>query len=319
VRERQLDAFDVPVMSALLKAVARTPTVFDRTSRTRRDPARAKLRQVTGLSDEQIEGWHAMLRRNVRYPRPHPLCPALWAHAGLCVCVVVVGGAGGGWVGGNARRQPPRNLADTLERMALAESRAESVEATVQRIRGPARHSGAIDPNELSGSRQGSRTSLVGTTAEDDAAKGDEDEDEDEDDDGAAQPPTGNGPRQPPYVGTAYPVHMTLMMACGVATGPRRRATVHTRRPTRAALATTTARTAPCASCKPEITFLEHARGSPQSRRGLGKKKRRGAYGSILTHARTQKPTPTDPPTHTHTRTLRALTGRSSPGRCTRR
>jgi len=55
-------------MTELLKAVLKTPGVFDRSAWTRRNPMRARLRQKTGLSDEQIEGWHAMLRRNVRPP-----------------------------------------------------------------------------------------------------------------------------------------------------------------------------------------------------------------------------------------------------------
>ncbi|TDZ58262.1 CUE domain-containing protein 3 [Colletotrichum trifolii] len=48
----------------LFKAFQADPNVFDRQATTRRTPARAKLREETGMTDEAIEGWAVMLARN---------------------------------------------------------------------------------------------------------------------------------------------------------------------------------------------------------------------------------------------------------------
>jgi hypothetical protein len=47
-------------------ALMATPEVFARDSGTRKGKGRATLREQTGMSDEQIEGWKIMLDRNVR-------------------------------------------------------------------------------------------------------------------------------------------------------------------------------------------------------------------------------------------------------------
>ncbi|RDB30021.1 CUE domain-containing protein 3 [Hypsizygus marmoreus] len=47
-------------------AYIRDPKVFDRDSATRREKARAELKERTGWEDEQIEGWRIMLERNPR-------------------------------------------------------------------------------------------------------------------------------------------------------------------------------------------------------------------------------------------------------------
>ncbi|KAI9726869.1 MAG: hypothetical protein M1834_001469 [Cirrosporium novae-zelandiae] len=48
----------------LFQTYKATPTLFDRDSSTRRSPAREKLKQQTGMTDEAIEGWALMLSRN---------------------------------------------------------------------------------------------------------------------------------------------------------------------------------------------------------------------------------------------------------------
>ncbi|OLN90003.1 CUE domain-containing protein 3 [Colletotrichum chlorophyti] len=48
----------------LYKAYQADPNVFDRQATTRRGPARSKLREETGMTDEAIEGWAVMLSRN---------------------------------------------------------------------------------------------------------------------------------------------------------------------------------------------------------------------------------------------------------------
>ncbi|KAM0494707.1 hypothetical protein ACHAPB_007921 [Verticillium nonalfalfae] len=45
------------------------PNVFDRDAGTRRSDPRGKLREITGLTDEAIEGWAVMLGRNPRLKR----------------------------------------------------------------------------------------------------------------------------------------------------------------------------------------------------------------------------------------------------------
>ncbi|BEI86421.1 hypothetical protein CcaverHIS002_0607080 [Cutaneotrichosporon cavernicola] len=45
-------------------AYLQTPALFNRDSATRRSPARADLRERTGMDDGQIEGWKVMLERN---------------------------------------------------------------------------------------------------------------------------------------------------------------------------------------------------------------------------------------------------------------
>lgn len=42
------------------------PSVFDKSSTTRRGKERESLRQATGLDDSQIEGWYSQLMRNPR-------------------------------------------------------------------------------------------------------------------------------------------------------------------------------------------------------------------------------------------------------------
>ena len=48
----------------------RDATQFARDAATRRSKTRAELREKTGWSDEQIEGWKIMLERNVRFAPP---------------------------------------------------------------------------------------------------------------------------------------------------------------------------------------------------------------------------------------------------------
>ena len=48
------------------------PALFDRDGQTRRSKARADLKNRTGWSDEQIEGWRIMLERDVRLSRLLP-------------------------------------------------------------------------------------------------------------------------------------------------------------------------------------------------------------------------------------------------------
>lgn len=51
---------------ALFVAWSMSPAVFERDSATRRSPARQALRSETGLTDEAIEGWAVMIRRDPR-------------------------------------------------------------------------------------------------------------------------------------------------------------------------------------------------------------------------------------------------------------
>ncbi|KAL8277977.1 hypothetical protein RQP46_009609 [Phenoliferia psychrophenolica] len=54
-----------PAVAKLLElAYIADPSVFDRTSVVKRGKPRADLRERTGLADEQLEGWRAMLERN---------------------------------------------------------------------------------------------------------------------------------------------------------------------------------------------------------------------------------------------------------------
>ena len=93
--------------------------------------------------------------------------------------------------------------------MVLAESRNESVEATVQQIRGRPRHADAIDPSELTGSggkaAQAGRAPQRGTIANDDEDEDDEDEDEDAEGDAANGGGGGPNNRPPRPAGYADP------------------------------------------------------------------------------------------------------------------
>lgn len=51
---------------ALFRAYRANPATFDRDSNTRRGPTRAALKLETGMTDEAIEGWAIMLRRDPR-------------------------------------------------------------------------------------------------------------------------------------------------------------------------------------------------------------------------------------------------------------
>ncbi|KAI8321437.1 hypothetical protein GQ54DRAFT_289616 [Martensiomyces pterosporus] len=50
----------------LVRQYTTDPTVFERKKEKRKLPARQALRQQTGLSDEQLEGWYVMFQRNPR-------------------------------------------------------------------------------------------------------------------------------------------------------------------------------------------------------------------------------------------------------------
>lgn len=50
----------------LFRAFQAAPETFDRNTSLRRGPARAALRLATGMTDEAIEGWATMLRRDPR-------------------------------------------------------------------------------------------------------------------------------------------------------------------------------------------------------------------------------------------------------------
>ncbi|TIA86456.1 hypothetical protein E3P99_03667 [Wallemia hederae] len=52
--------------SILEKAFQENPSVFDKSSTTRRGKERDNLRQLSGLDDSQIEGWYSQLMRNPR-------------------------------------------------------------------------------------------------------------------------------------------------------------------------------------------------------------------------------------------------------------
>jgi activating signal cointegrator complex subunit 2 len=49
---------------ALFRAFQKSPAAFDRDAGTRRGPMRAALKDETGMTDEAIEGWAIMLKRN---------------------------------------------------------------------------------------------------------------------------------------------------------------------------------------------------------------------------------------------------------------
>lgn len=53
-------------------AYLRDAKLFERDGQTRRSKARAALKEQTGWTDEQIEGWKIMLERNVRLPFTSP-------------------------------------------------------------------------------------------------------------------------------------------------------------------------------------------------------------------------------------------------------
>jgi len=44
-----------------------SPSTFERTASARQSNERDTLRKETGLSDEQIEGWFIMVKREVRF------------------------------------------------------------------------------------------------------------------------------------------------------------------------------------------------------------------------------------------------------------
>ncbi|KAK9762384.1 hypothetical protein K7432_011915, partial [Basidiobolus ranarum] len=49
--------------SLLVQEMSSDPSVFDRSTKARKSTNRQKLKQVTGMSDEQIEGWYIMLMK----------------------------------------------------------------------------------------------------------------------------------------------------------------------------------------------------------------------------------------------------------------
>lgn len=51
--------------STLIHTYVDNRDVFNRSSAVRRSKARAELRRITGMSDEQLEGWAIMLDRSV--------------------------------------------------------------------------------------------------------------------------------------------------------------------------------------------------------------------------------------------------------------
>ncbi|KAF3934358.1 hypothetical protein ABW19_dt0202282 [Dactylella cylindrospora] len=59
-----LQTSDGPEDERLYKTLIENPSVFARDSATRRSAARQKLREITGLSDEALEGWKIMLDRD---------------------------------------------------------------------------------------------------------------------------------------------------------------------------------------------------------------------------------------------------------------
>ena len=52
----------------LLQLYTSNPTLFDRSAQSRKSVERTRLRDSTGLSNEQIEGWAIQLARNVSVP-----------------------------------------------------------------------------------------------------------------------------------------------------------------------------------------------------------------------------------------------------------
>jgi len=86
--------------------------------------------------------------------------------------------------------------------MVLAESRNESVEATIQQSRGRPRHPDAIDPDELVAGRSGSGGVAAAT-----AAAAEDGSEESEDDSGESSEDRDRSPNQPrrtPYGRDAY-------------------------------------------------------------------------------------------------------------------
>jgi hypothetical protein len=51
----------------LVQATISQPQVFARNTETKRSAERVKLRQQTGMTDEQLEGWYVMFQRNVSF------------------------------------------------------------------------------------------------------------------------------------------------------------------------------------------------------------------------------------------------------------
>ncbi|CAG8736444.1 17077_t:CDS:2 [Cetraspora pellucida] len=52
--------------SELIKVFQSDQSVFERTSAVRRSDKRARLKHITGMADEQLEGWYIMFQRNER-------------------------------------------------------------------------------------------------------------------------------------------------------------------------------------------------------------------------------------------------------------
>lgn len=69
VKKKQQEALDpgVPNESVLVHAYVEHPDLFTRNGTTRKSTKRAELRQKTGMTDEQLEGWAIMFNRNVSY------------------------------------------------------------------------------------------------------------------------------------------------------------------------------------------------------------------------------------------------------------
>jgi len=55
--------------SDLIQHVISDPSLFDRSAESRRSAKRTQLREATGMSNEQIEGWYVMFQRNPRKDR----------------------------------------------------------------------------------------------------------------------------------------------------------------------------------------------------------------------------------------------------------
>ncbi|KAH8554363.1 hypothetical protein BGW37DRAFT_484499 [Umbelopsis sp. PMI_123] len=70
VRERKTE-MDPGIIheSDLVHAFVNNITVFDRSAASRRSPQRTQLKKVTGMTDEQLEGWCIMFSRNPRKQR----------------------------------------------------------------------------------------------------------------------------------------------------------------------------------------------------------------------------------------------------------
>jgi hypothetical protein len=63
-RKRELDP-GIVHESDLVHAFVNNLSIFDRSSASRRSPQRAHLKKLTGMTDEQLEGWSIMFSRNV--------------------------------------------------------------------------------------------------------------------------------------------------------------------------------------------------------------------------------------------------------------